>query len=240
VQYRGRILQLASLAPILDPGVEDTASLNDPAQVVVFNNGDRSIGILVDQILDIVEDQVTARQPSTRRGLLGSAVIGKKVTDLLDLHTIIQAVDDGWFNIQDGQRATAATIMIAEPSSFVRGLVRSSLEMAGYRVVETADTQAALRELEGGKIDVVLAGLDLPADAGHSLMEEMQRLPGLAQIPALALIDSAEQGQAQREHPQGFFDYQMKFDREAMLRSLGRLAGAVGTPEAVAPTGEKG
>ena len=240
VQYRGRILQLASLAPILDPGVEDTASLNDPAQVVVFNNGDRSIGILVDQILDIVEDQVTARQPSTRRGLLGSAVIGKKVTDLLDLHTIIQAVDDGWFNIQDGQRTAAATIMIAEPSSFVRGLVRSSLEMAGYRVVETADTQAALRELEGGKIDVVLAGLDLPADAGHSLLEEMRRLPGLARIPALALIDSAEQGQAQREHPQGFFDYQMKFDREAMLRSLGRLAGAVGTPEAVAPTGEKG
>ncbi len=240
VQYRGRILQLASLAPILDPGVEDTASLNDPAQVVVFNNGDRSIGILVDQILDIVEDQVTARQPSTRRGLLGSAVIGKKVTDLLDLHTIIQSVDDGWFSIQDRQRTAAATIMIAEPSSFVRGLVRSSLEMAGYRVVETADTQAALRELEGGKIDVVLAGLDLPADAGHSLLEEMRRLPGLAQIPALALIDSAEQGQAQREHPQGFFDYQMKFDREAMLRSLGRLAGAVGTPEAVAPTGEKG
>ena len=71
VQYRGRILQLASLAPILDPGVADTASLQDPAQVVVFNNGERSIGILVDQILDIVEDQVTVAPGSRAPGIVG-------------------------------------------------------------------------------------------------------------------------------------------------------------------------
>jgi CheY-like chemotaxis protein len=83
--------------------------------------------------------------------------------------------------------------MIAEASPFVRGLVRSSLEMAGYQVVEAADTQAALRELERRKIDVVLAGLDLLPDGDHSLLEEMRRLPGLAHVPALALSDSAEQ-----------------------------------------------
>ena len=65
-----------------------------PAQVVVFNNGERSMGILVDQILDIVEDQVTVRQAAARQGLLGSAVVGKKVTDLLDLHAVIQAADE--------------------------------------------------------------------------------------------------------------------------------------------------
>jgi two-component system chemotaxis sensor kinase CheA len=239
VQYRGRILPLASLAPILDPGTADTAGLQDPAQVVVFNNGDRSIGIMVDQILDIVEDQVTARQATSRKGLLGSAVVGKKVTDLLDLHAVIQADDDGWFGSRDAQRANGATVMVAESSAFVRGLVRSSLEMAGYSVVETADTQAALRELDRCKIDVVLAGLDLPSDSGHSLLEEMRRLPGLAQVPALALIDSAEQAKTQREHPQGFADYQLKFDREAMLVSLARLASVVETPEALALAGKK-
>jgi len=240
VQYRGRILPLASLAPILDPGAADTAGLQDPAQVVVFNNGERSMGVLVDQILDIVEDQVTVRQAATRQGLLGSAVVGKKVTDLLDLHAVIQAADDGWFGGRDAQRTSGATVMIAEASPFVRGLVRSSLEMAGYRVVEAADTQAALRELERRKIDVVLAGLDLLPDGDHSLLEEMRRLPGLAHVPALALSDSAEQSQAYREHPRGFSDCQMRFDRDAMLSSLAKLAGAVGTPGAVAPAGEKG
>jgi two-component system chemotaxis sensor kinase CheA len=240
VQYRGRILPLASLAPILEPGAADTAGAQDPAQVVVFNNGERSMGILVDQILDIVEDQVTVRQAVARKGLLGSAVIAKKVTDLLDLHAVIQAADEGWFGSRDAQGANGATVMIAEASSFVRGMVRNSLEMAGYRVVETADTQAAMRELERRKIDVVLAGLDLPSDAGHSLLEEMRRLPGLAQVPALALIDSAEQARAYREHPDGFADYQLKFDRDAMLVSLARLASAVGATEALAPAGEKG
>ncbi|HVN03171.1 MAG TPA: chemotaxis protein CheW [Bryobacteraceae bacterium] len=239
VQYRGRILQLASLAPILDPGTADTAALQDPAQVVVFNNGERTIGILVDLILDIVEDQVTVRQTAARQGLLGSAVVCKKVTDLLDLHAVIQAADAGWFSGPDAQRASGATVMVAEHSAFVRSLVRNSLEMAGYSVVETADTQAALRELERRKIDVVLAGLDLPSDGGHGLLAQMRRLPGLAQVPALALLDSAEQAQAFQEHPQGFSGCQLKFDREAMLRSLARLANVVGTPEALAPTGER-
>ena len=240
VQYRGRILPLASLATILDPGEADTAGLQDPAQVVVFNNGERSIGIMVDQILDIVEDQVTARQMAARKGLLGSAVIGKKVTDLLDLHTVIQAADDGWFSGRDAQHGNGATVMIAEASAFVRGLVRNSLEMAGYSVVETADTHAAMRELERRKIDVVLTGLDLPSDDGHGLLEEMRRSPGLAGVPTLALIDSSEQAQACRENPQGFSDCQMKFDRDAMLRSLAKLAGALGSSEVLVPAGEKG
>ncbi len=239
VQYRGRILQLASLASILDPGAADTTGLQDPAQVVVFSNGEHSIGILVDQILDIVEDQVTVRQAAARQGLLGSAVIGKQVTDLLDLHTVIQAADDDWFGDRDAKRAGSATVMVADASPFVRGLVRNSLEMAGYRVVETADTQDALRELEHGKIDVVLAGLNLPSEAGHSLPEEMRRLPGLAHVPALALIDRAEQAQAYREHPRGFSDCQMQFDREAMLHSLAKLASAVASPPALTPVGEK-
>jgi two-component system chemotaxis sensor kinase CheA len=240
VQYRGRILPLASLAPILDPSAADTAGQQDPAQVVVFNHGDRSIGILVDQILDIVEDQVTVRQTAARTGLLGSAVIGKKVTDLLDLHTVIQAADHGWFGRQDVRGGSPATVMVAEASPFIRGLVRNSLEMAGYRVVETADTQAALRELERRKIDVVLAGFDLPSEGGHSLFKEMHRLPGLARVPAMALTESAEEAQAFREHAQGFNDCQMKFDREAMLHSLARLAGALGTAEEMASAGERG
>ncbi len=239
VQYRGQILQLASLAPILDPGAADTAGLQDPSQVVVFNDGERSIGILVDQILDIVEDQVAARQPAKRQGLLGSAVIGKRVTDLLDLHAVIAAADDGWFTGRSRQRAEGATVMVADASAFARGLVGNSLEMAGYRVVEADSTPAALRELEHRKVDVVLAGLDLPPDGGRGLVEGMRRVPGLAGIPALALVDAAEQaGHAPR--PEGFSDYQVKFDRDAMLRSLAKLACAVREPEPVAPAREEG
>ena len=233
VQYRGKILQLASLAEILDAGAG--AALQDPAQVVVFNHGERSIGILVDQILDIVEDQVSARQPAERKGLLGSAVISKRVTDLLDLHAVIAAADEGWFSERNVPGVGGATVMVAEASSFVRGMVRNSLEMAGYRVVEVSDTQSALRELEHRKIDVVLAGLDLPSGGGHGLVEGMRRVPALARIPALALVDHA----GDIPHDPAFSDYQMQFDRDAMLRSLARLADTLGKPEPVTAAGEK-
>jgi hypothetical protein len=47
-------------------------------QVIVFNDGDRSLGVVVDQILDVAEDAVTVRQKTGRKGLLGSAVVGKR------------------------------------------------------------------------------------------------------------------------------------------------------------------
>jgi len=227
VQYRGQILQLASLAPILEPGAPDTAGTQDPAQVVVFHNGERSIGILVDQILDIVEETADIRQSTERKGLLGSAVIGKKVTDLVDLHEVIAAADEGWFDNGESTEGHGATILVAEASAFARGLVRNSLEMAGYHVVESGDAQAALRELERRKIDVVLAGMDLPSDGGYDLLEKMRRIPSLSGIPAMALIDKADQANGKAPHAHEFSDYQMKFDREALLHSLAKLAGGV-------------
>ena len=133
VQYRGKILSLVSLTSILQGDPDETAETPDPVQVVVFGNGERRIGIVVDQILDIVQETVAVRQPSHFKGMLGSAVIGEKVTDILDLQAIIQAADDQWFGKTGLRSFEKATVMLAEPSSFVRGMVRSSLEMAGYK-----------------------------------------------------------------------------------------------------------
>ncbi len=65
--------------------------------MIVFNDGDRSVGVVVDQILDVAEEAVTVRQKSSRKGLLGSAVVGKRVTDFLDLNQVIHAAAESWF-----------------------------------------------------------------------------------------------------------------------------------------------
>ena len=62
--------------------------------MIVFNDGDRSVGVVVDQILDVAEEAVTVRQKSSRKGLLGSAVVGKRVTDFLDLNQVIHAASE--------------------------------------------------------------------------------------------------------------------------------------------------
>ncbi|MBY0280432.1 chemotaxis protein CheA [Candidatus Binatia bacterium] len=90
VQYRGQILPLVRLCDMLGtPRPEDGEM---PLQVVVATEQGQTIGIVVDRILDIVEDRLEVRRGTQRHGLLGSAVIQNKVTDLLDVRGIVCSV----------------------------------------------------------------------------------------------------------------------------------------------------
>ena len=230
VQYRNQILPLVLLRAVLGCGGPDQDETPDPVQVVVFNDGDRSVGVVVDQILDVAEEEVTVRRKSSRKGLLGSAVVGKRVTDFLDLNQVIHAATDSWFQ-RAGGSMSGKRILVAEASPFSRGLIRSGLDMAGYRVVEAGNLDEAVRGLEQQPVDVVVAALDLPPDGSSALLAAMRRRPEWEAIPILALADSAEQIQASTVRTAGFQDCQAKFDREAMLDSVARLASALASSE---------
>ena len=230
VQYRNRILPLVPLRTVLEPGAPDPEFPADPLQVIVFNDGDRSVGVVVDQILDVAEDLVTIRQKSGRKGLLGSGVIGKRVTDFLDLNQVINAATEAWFQGAGGP-ATGKRVLIVEASAFSRGLVRSSLDMAGYRVVEAANEDEAIRVLEQQPADVVVVSLDLPHNGGAALLAAIKAHAGWERIPLLALAESNAQFQAPATEKAGFQDCQAKFDREGMLESVARLASKPASAE---------
>jgi two-component system chemotaxis sensor kinase CheA len=87
VQYRNRVLPLVSVAQMLNGTPSpDTEVL----QAVVYRNGETDIGLVVDEIVDILEDNVGSPMATDRPGLLGSAVVGGLVTDFLDLDAMAQ------------------------------------------------------------------------------------------------------------------------------------------------------
>jgi len=231
VQYRNRILPLVSLRAVLESGTPRQDQTADPAQVIVFNDGDRSVGLVVDQILDVAEEAVTVRQKTGRIGLLGSAVVGKRVADFLDLNYVIRTAAEDWFQGAGGS-AGAKNVLVAEASAFSRGLIRSGLDMAGYRVLEAANLDEAICGLEQHPVDIVVAALDLPPNGSSALLAAMRRRPEWEGIPILALAESAEQVRARARQPMDFQDCQVKFDREAMLESVARLASALASAEA--------
>ena len=51
--------------------------------------------------------------------------------------------------------------------------------MAGYRVVEAANLDEAIRELEQQPVDVVVAALDLPPNGGAALLAAMRSAAGV-------------------------------------------------------------
>ncbi len=222
VQYRDQILSLVPLAEFLGSTTND-AFAQDPAQVIVFSDGSRRIGLVVDQIIDVVEEVVTMKKSSDRPGLLGSAVVGEKITDFLDLQSIIQRAGEGWFN---GSRSKSkqSTVLITEHSAFSRSLLRNTLEIAGYQVIEASSAGEAMEKLGKREVNVVLAALDLPDGSATTLLRSVKSNPALRGVPVLALTTETETEPA----IDGVFDeYSTKFDRGSMLRSIEKLAFAL-------------
>ena len=80
------------------PGTED-----ERIQVVVYTDQGRSVGLVVDRILDIAHEALKIRKHTGRQGTLGSMVVQGRVTELLDVKGIIQSADPNFF-----QEAVAA------------------------------------------------------------------------------------------------------------------------------------
>jgi two-component system chemotaxis sensor kinase CheA len=95
VQYRGEILPLIRLNSVLNIG--GSSQDTDMLQVVVYSAQGRSVGLVVDNILDIVETTLEVKKSKRERGVLGSAVIQQRVTDLLDLRAIIHSAIPDFF-----------------------------------------------------------------------------------------------------------------------------------------------
>ena len=98
IQYRGQILPLVRLRDILgerrSPDRMAYAGASSVAanllQVVVFGDGRRRVGLIVDEILDIVQDVFEIKGRSTRTGITGTLVIQSRVTELFDVQGFLQ------------------------------------------------------------------------------------------------------------------------------------------------------
>jgi len=99
-QYRGQILPLIRLSVVMEERRHRLRALqappspdSGPIQVLVLNHEGRSFGLVVEQILDIVEDRADVKSAATRPSVLYSVVIGDRVTELLDIPAILRSAD---------------------------------------------------------------------------------------------------------------------------------------------------
>jgi len=96
MQYRGQIIPLVRLSEII-PATRDAEMLahGGSIQVVVYSEGKRTVGLIVDRIVDIVEECSGVERLAPRAGVVGSFVVQRQVTDLLDLPAIVRAAVPG-------------------------------------------------------------------------------------------------------------------------------------------------
>jgi two-component system chemotaxis sensor kinase CheA len=117
VQYRGQILPLVQIAKVVlsgsgrddDAAPAATAAARLPLQVVVYTEHGRSVGLVVERILDIVEQEITLEHPARHNGLLGSLLVQQRVTDLLDVESVVRSALPSFFENGKGKAVAAGS-----------------------------------------------------------------------------------------------------------------------------------
>ncbi len=223
VQYRGQILPLIQLADHVDSVGDYPSATGDKVQVIVFSEGATRFGVLVEEIVDIIEEAISIRARSDSAGLLGSVVLGGQVTDFIDVRLIISRVK-GEAVSHSSAEGSPTRVLVVDASPFARGLLRGDLEMAGHRVVEAIDARDALERLGRNQIDIVVSNLDLPDSGSYELLKRLRQTPEFMRIPVLGLSDDGIPADLLSQQDPAFDELLSKRDRDAVLDSVARLA----------------
>jgi len=206
IQYRGDLL------PLLP--VEGAASQMDERgiqPVVVFSEYEHSMGLMVDRIEDVLEEELLIRMSSRRPGVLGTAIIDNRAIDILDAHYYLMQANPKWYEQQNSE--TTIRVLLAEDSVFFRQLATTALESAGCSVSAVTNGRQASELLErDASFDIVISDIEMPEMDGLQLASWIRSRPQWAGLPLIGLSGNVSADMAGRAGQSGFNRFLRKFD----------------------------
>lgn len=229
IQYRGELMPLIKFY--------DTQQLkqDDTQPVIVFFDSDKAkaMGLIVDEIVDIVNEAVKINKGSNNPGVMGSAIIKEKAMDVIDvMHFLNQASDGDWFdrstdgeyidtaNDADGTK-TVKRVLVVDDSPFFRSMLEPMLKVAGYDVTCVEHPQQALDLREKQKMfDAIISDIEMPGMSGFAFAEEVRSGGFWQHLPMIALSSHATQKDMERGKQAGFDNFVAKFDRDNLLEAV--------------------
>ena len=186
VQYRGQLM------PVIPMSGGLTANEEGRQPVLVVNNGDSVVGIGVDQVLDITEDVLKVAIGDTTPGVLGTAVIGGKATEVIDIGHFLGQADYDWAKAMSEGPKEPKSLLLFESHDFFRNMLAPLLEASGYRVTTVSSVEEALAaNIEPSDFDVVLADIDNDAEA-RAFVDKLSTDAEWADVPRVAMSNREE------------------------------------------------
>jgi len=215
VQYRDHLMPLVSMEGV-------TVRSEGVQPILVFVDDGRSMGLVVDEIVDIVEESLNIEVASAQEGLLGSAVIKGQATEVIDVGHFLPMAFADWFTRKDMQRSSLTQdVLLVDDSAFFRNMLAPVLKAAGYNVQTATNASEGLNILRGGKqFNVILTDIEMPEMNGFEFAEAVRADQRNNETPIIALSSLVSPAAIERGRQVGFHDYVAKFDRPGLIAAL--------------------
>ena len=216
VQYRGHLMPLITMS-------ENIRVTGEGAQpLLVFSDGSRSMALVVDEIVDIVDDNLHIQVGSDNAGVLGSAIVRGHATEIIDVGHFLPLAFEDWFRRKEQPlQHRAHTVLLVDDSPFFLNMLTPVLQAAGYQVTTAGSAHDALALLRDGRpFDVVITDIEMPDMNGFQFAESVRADPRTAELPVIALSSVVSAEAIERGRRVGFHDYVAKFDRQGLIAAL--------------------
>jgi two-component system chemotaxis sensor kinase CheA len=185
LQYRGALMPIVTS---LNNGIRESGE----QPVLVFSEDERAVGVVVDEILDIVDATLKVELANVGRERLGTAVIREKATEIVNIAHYIADAFLSSFSVRQGTKRRRR-VLVVEDSSIYRTILVPLLVNEGCDVVEAATPEAALKLREEGRtFDIILCDVDMTGVDGQPLAATLKEERHWHAIPMVGLATDIE------------------------------------------------
>jgi two-component system chemotaxis sensor kinase CheA len=219
-QYRGRLMPLLPVSGAFEDG-------RATHPVLVFVDGDHCMGLIVDEIVDVVEERLVIERAAGRPGLLGGAVLAGQATDVIDTAYWLSRGRREWPSGPAGRTPARGRLLLVHGNDFVRSLLVPFLSAAGHDVASASGAAAALRMREAGlRFDVIMSDPTMADAEGRDLVRVAQAAGPWQGVPVIALAATEPEADAtSAARAAGFVACVGRSDRDGLLAALADVLG---------------
>ena len=215
VQYRG------ALMPLVYVETEAGKRGDDVQPVLVLTEGDFHVGLAVDEIVDIVDEQLAIELEAEAPGIIGAAIIKGKAVEMIDVsHYLGRGLGQRLAGKAE-EALREVRLLLIDDSQFFRSMLAPLLAARGYEVTLAGSAEEALALKDKGVFfDLIVSDLDMPGMDGIALAERLKADPAWGKTPLIALSSHSNPRLIERSRAAGFVNYVGKFDRQKLIRAI--------------------
>ncbi|MBX9634866.1 MAG: response regulator, partial [Magnetospirillum sp.] len=226
-------LPLLSLAHLLALGETSVKVSRNVVPLLVLKNGDRRVGVAVDEFLSIREALVKDIGVPAAMGTMvagGMLMEDGAVALVLNPFEIVETFRKSGSirvltTVEKPAERRVPVILVVDDSLTTRTLEKSILEAHGYVVRLATDGIEGLSKLRAEHVDLVISDIQMPRLDGFGLLQAIKGDQELKKVPVILVTSLEAREDRERGLALGADAYvvKRKFDQKELLETIGQI-----------------